>query len=353
MTRVLTTELRRADPRSDPDWQRLAEARGADLFHSPAWLRALHAGYGLEPTAWIVPDADGAPRSGLVACALDDLLGRRAISLPFSDYCDPLLGDPGDWAPLAEAWLATDAPARLRCLHAAEPVADERFEATGWAYWHAVDLLADEDAQWSALHSTARRNVARARRAGVRVEASNRREDLRAFFELHLALRKTKYRLLAQPYAFFEALWEEFLAPGHGTLLVARRGEELVAGILLLEAYGKLYYKFNASSPAHLEARPNDLLAWSALRHGAERGLAHLDFGVSDHDQPGLVRYKRKFASLEARVTTLQHGHADPADRRAREIRELLGALTSTLTAPDVPDAVAERVGARLYGYFA
>ena len=37
-------------------------------------------------------------------------------------------------------------------------------------------------------------------RDGVVVRAAECEEDLHAFFELHLKLRKYKYRMLAQPY---------------------------------------------------------------------------------------------------------------------------------------------------------
>ncbi len=353
MNRLLTRELRTCDPCHDPAWRGLAERLDGDVFHAPAWLRALRRGYGLAPVALLVPGPDGAPRSGLATCELDDALGRRSIALPFSDYADPLLGAGADWEALVDTWPGADRPGRIRCLRGGPPLADRRLEETGQAWWHAVDLDRGEEELWSALHSTARRNVARARRAGVAVAPATDRVELRAFFEMHVELRRTKYRLLAQPWAFFEALWEEFVERDAGTLLLARLDGRPVAGILLLEAFGKLYYKFNASAPGALEARPNDLLVWEALRLGRARGLRHLDFGVSDLDQPGLARYKRKFGAREARVVTLRRAGRPEPDARACELRGLLGRLTDALTAPDVPAPVCERAGALLYGYFA
>jgi hypothetical protein len=47
-------------------------------------------------------------------------------------------------------------------------------------------------------------------------------------------------------------------------------------------------YKFNAS--VDQKYRPNDLLAWDAILYGHRRALTTLDFGISENDQPGLVR---------------------------------------------------------------
>ena len=64
-----------------------------------------------------------------------------------------------------------------------------------------------------------------------------------------------------------------------------------------------------------------------------------LDLGLSDADQDGLVRYKRKWASLEGHVRTLVAGPAKTPEATA--LGPVLGGITSLLTDPDVPAHVA------------
>ena len=84
---------------------------------------------------------------------------------------------------------------------------------------------------------------------------------------------------------------------------------------------------------------------------GVERGLRLVDWGLSDRDQPGLVAFKRKWASVERSLVTLRAGEpaAGPAQRG---FGAELGELTRLLTDESVPDEITERAGAVLYRYF-
>ena len=158
---------------------------------------------------------------------------------------------------------------------------------------------------------------------------------------------------MAQPIAFFENLWEEFSPTGQFTLLMAQWEGEPIAAVLFLEWGDTLYYKFNASRTEQLAVRPNDLLLWEGIRLGKEAGLGAIDLGMSDPSQEGLVRYKRKFATDEARVSYLEHIPAGYSDERREEVLRLLTPLTKVLTEDDVPDEMVSRAGDILYRYFA
>jgi CelD/BcsL family acetyltransferase involved in cellulose biosynthesis len=185
----------------------------------------------------------------------------------------------------------------------------------------------------------------------VVVEVRDDLDAVHTFHRLHVGLRKHKYRLLAQPIGFFERIWTEFAEDGGCVTLLARAREEVVAAAMFLEWDGVLYYKFGASEAEHLGLRPNDAIYWSAIQRAARRGLRSVDWGVSDLDQPGLVAFKRKWASAERRVLTLRAGRP-PSTPAQREFAATLGELTRILTDPAVPDEVTANAGAALYHYF-
>jgi hypothetical protein len=85
---------------------------------------------------------------------------------------------------------------------------------------------------------------------------------------------------------------------------------------------------------------------------GRELGLSRLDFGLSDPDQPGLVRFKRKFASEERAISILQHMPQTDPDRRGQEAGHMLHSLTQILTSPETPDDVTSAVGDQVYRFF-
>lgn len=344
------TAVRQVDPSSDPLWKELASTAGGSLFTSPPWIGAVSDTYGFAPTARVLLDAGGRPSAGMAWTDVDDLRGRRRIALPFCDRAEPIVADLASWQEVATDALAGDLPFTVRCLDTSPVVADPRFTRTGEAAWHATPLTRPLDDLHAAFRPQVRRNLATAERAGVTVVLSDEFEAVHTFHRLHVELRKHKYRMLAQPRDFFDRIWNAF-APGDGvrTALAVVDGRP-IAGALYLVWQDTVYYKFGASRAQDLHLRPNDAIHWEAIRWAHGRGLRALDWGLSDLDQPGLCRYKRKWASVEGRIHTLNAG-GPPVGRRP-DVEQTLSTMTALFTDPSVPDSVTERAGASLYRYF-
>lgn len=336
-------------PATDPGLRRaLAGHPLESLFTAPPWIETLGLTYGFPIRA--VTCGEGRGTAALLFAEIDDLRGPRLVTLPFSDYADPLVTEPATWQGLATPLLETGLPWRLRTLRSALPAHDPRLVRTGGGLWHGLALDRPLEELWAALGGSARRNIRHAERCGVTVRRGTSLEDVRLFRALHTRLRKTKYRLLPQPAAFFDQLHARFAPDDRLVVLLAEQDGVPIAGVLLLVWRDVLYYKFNASTDTG--ARPNDLLAWEAIRLGGERGLRLLDFGISDLDQPGLVRYKRKFASEEREIAFWGPARTAPPEPRFAEATRTLHALTRLLTDPSVPDAITAAAGDQLYRFF-
>jgi len=341
------------DPCTDPLWQTLVLAFPSSLFHAPEWLRVLADTYGFDIQARVLLDEDGAPQAGLPFCRVSDLRGERILSLPFCDYLDPLVQNAEQWCALLDPLLAGGAPVMFRCLHNALPLADARLREVKRAKWHRIDLRPDLDTLWMRLDGAARRAIKKAERSGVEIAVGEDEAAMRAFFEMHLRVRKVKYQLVAQPYRFFQNIWRHFMAPRKGTLLLARQAGEVVAGIVFLYWKDTIFYKFNASTLDRLDYRPNDLLVWSGIQSAKAQGCQFFDFGLSDWDQAGLLQYKRKFASEEGTIHFLEGGSNGGAAAYVRQARALLPQLTDLFTDQAVPDSITEHAGDALYRFFA
>lgn len=341
------------DPATDPRWQELVMSEVSDVFHSPAWMRVLNRTYALEPKAVVVvDDDDGTMVGGLPFCTIDDLRGSRVASLPFSDFCDPVGAEVAAWERISQHLTSLDRPVRLRTLRSTSAIADPSFEVVGEAAWHGLELHSDLETLWGSIDSSARRAVRRAENEGLTAGPAVDLAELRAFYELHLRTRKAKYRMLAQPFSFFENIWDEFIARGEGGLILTRRGDQVVGGILFLRWKNAMYYKFNASHPDYLGMRPNDLALWRGIEWAVGLGQRFIDFGLSDLDQPGLLRYKRKYATKEGTICMLQ-SRASIGLNGSPLVGELLTSATRLLTDEGVPDLVTEQAGAEWYRYFA
>jgi CelD/BcsL family acetyltransferase involved in cellulose biosynthesis len=334
---------------AEPRWAELAGHAYASLFTSTPWITALARTYGFVCQA-VVIERGGRIEAALPFVRIADIRGERVPCLPFSDFCDPLVTEPADWQALVEPLLDLGAPVSMRCLRNPLPVGDARFTRHGQALWHGVELRRPEETIWSSLKGSARQNVRKAGRHGVTVREGRSLADVELFHAMHCHVRKSKYRLLAQPLAFFEQLHAAFAPDDQIIVLLAERDGRPIGGILLLQWQDTLYYKFNASTDAAF--CPNDLLAWESLRLGRRRGLARLDFGLSDPAQSGLVRYKRKYATEEQPIDLVRFQPAVDADARGEATARLLSRMTGLLTEPTVPDEVTRAAGDELYRYF-
>ena len=340
------------DPRTSPLWQTLVVKTESSVFHSPSWIQVLTDTYGWEASAYVIVDEAGEPCAGIPLCRIADMFGERIVALPFSDYCDPLIRDAESWRVLIEKLLPEQVPITLRCLHNDVPLSDERFSLVKQATWHRLDLRPDLEAVWKTMHDSTHRAIRKSEREGLTVRMAESEPELRVFFEMHLKIRKYKYGLLAQPYSFLQNIWRHFVEPQHGFLMLAIHEDKIVAGDFFLEWKDTLYYKFNASLHDDLSHRPNDLLIWHGIQEGKKRGLTYLDFGLSDIDQEGLIRYKRKFGAEEKTISFLNHSPNGGPTRAQKEMKELLGKLTARFTDHMVPDQITEKAGEDLYRLF-
>lgn len=308
--------------------------------------------YDFTPEARISVAEDGTPVGGLAWVTVSDIRGERISALPFCDRADPMVSSPDGWAGLADDVLATGTPLTLRCFSDNPATADPRLRTVGEAAWHGTPLDCTEEELYQRISSTSRRNLKAADRNGVKVVASTELDAVHAFHQLHVRLRKSKYRLLAQPVEFFERIWQQFTADGDDTAVITLLAEvdgQVAAGAMYLVWGNRLYYKFGASLSEYLPMRPNDALYWAACKLALSRELASVDWGISDLDQPGLVSYKRKWASEERRVVTLRGG---PEPTPKTEVGAMLGELTRLFTDESVPDDISTKAGALLYRHF-
>src|ERR1700737_2885876 len=85
------------DPLNDPRWGEFLDRHPrSSVFHTPSWLDALRRTYGFQPVVYTTSPESSDLRNGVVFCEISSwLTGRRFVSLPFSDHCEPLVDEPG------------------------------------------------------------------------------------------------------------------------------------------------------------------------------------------------------------------------------------------------------------------
>jgi len=228
------------------------------------------------------------------------LTGRRGVSLPFTDSCEPLGQSPDDIRALVAA--AIDLAHRRRWKRLELRGGSEAFPdlppATTF-HGHTLDLTPSESVLLQQTDSAVRRAIRKAEQSGVTVEFSSSPEAVETFYRL-LAYTRRRHGVPPQPFTFFRNLQQRILAPGQGTIALATLAGQPIASALYLFAGKSVIYKYGASDERHQQVRANNLVMWRAISTFAAQGFTSLDFGRTSLDNPGLRAFKLSWGTRES-----------------------------------------------------
>jgi hypothetical protein len=287
-----------------------AQAPNATVYQAPAWLD-LWKHLGADIAFVEVSDETMVP----FVCRGHGAL-RRAYSLPFDTYGGPVTTRPN--APVMfEAAIALLGSSSVRMVDFGAGVASSNGAASPLTC-HLVDLSGGYAAASARYHDANQRLLRQARERGVRVEVMNDAAGVDAFYRLHLRT-VARYGARAMPRSFFRALFATLVPAELATFYLARRGDDVVAGNLVLRWAGRASDWMWVYDDRYLSLRATNLLIDRAVHDEAARGSRELNLGASPNDRLGSVRFKQSFGArpFHYRVYT----HTMPWLGMARQVR--------------------------------
>ncbi len=348
--------LYRIDPLRDSRWAGLvARHPRASVFHSSAWLRALQKTYGYQPVAytWSSPDED--LQGAILFCEVDSwLTGRRLVSLPFSDHCEPLLSGEQELLQILTALEKQLLSSGWRYIEV-RPLNEGDLTSPGWYesanyFFHRLDLRPELDSLFRNFHqSCTQRKIRRAQREGLVYREGSNESFLDAFYRLLVITRK-RHHLPPQPRSWFRNLMDSF-----GDALQIRlafKGGRAVAGMLTIRHKKTLYYKNGGSDARFHHLGSMHLLFWNSIQDAKKRGLTQLDFGRVDTDQPGLIAFKNRWGATSSPLHYYRFApgrapiHAfDPASRLQRRAIKWCCSLSPASLLPSCGSLLYKHIG--------
>ena len=302
------------DPLRDSSWDDLvARFDDATPFHTAAWARVLSKTYGHKPV--YLRFFTGDKTVGLLPLmeVRSPITGSRGVSLPFSDFCHPLISDSSITEALNRKLIELMSERRWKHVELRGGDATLFPDANQGAsfYTHQLSLASRTSELWEGLADPVRRAIRKAVRSGVSVQTATTRSAMTEFYELHSQTRR-RHGLPPQPLRFFLNIYDEIIGPGHGFILFARTGVRPIAAGIFFGFNGVAIYKFGASDDAFQNLRPNNLVMWEAIRILARRGCRTLHFGRTELTNDGLRRFKLGWGAMEGLIQYFRLGGAAP-----------------------------------------
>ena len=303
-------------PLEDPRWADLINRHPkASVFHTTAWLGALSRTYGYKPVAFTTSPSGGPLDNGLVACDVRSwLTGHRLVSLPFSDYCEPLFDSPDELQFVIRYLQDAVSQGKWNYVELrpvgkgfGEVPGDDCLQSNGQYLLHRLDLQPQTEELFRNLDKdSVQRRIRRAERAGLTEECGRSEDLLRKFYSL-LILTRRRHHLPPQPYAWFQNLVDSF---GEALEIRTVVKEKIpVASILTLRFKDTVYYKYGCSDARYNNLGATPLLLWRAIVAAKSTKGQIFDFGRTEADNPGLISFKDKWAPRSSPLVYLRFPH--------------------------------------------
>jgi CelD/BcsL family acetyltransferase involved in cellulose biosynthesis len=343
-------------PLQDPRWAEFVDRHPrSSVFHTVAWLEALHRTYGYQPIAYTTSPPGISLEDGLVFCRVTSwITGRRLISLPFSDHCEPLVNNASDEQVFVSALEQTLHREKLRYIEirTTQPLAGAAglCSPTQSYYLHQVDLRADLAVLFNNSHkSSTQRKILRAEREGLICETGQSQALLDAFWNLLLITRR-RHQISPQPKSWFRNLVNCF---GDALQIrVAFKDKQPVASILTLRHKDTLVYKYGCSDTRFNNLGGTQLLFWRSIQEGKRDGLRVFDLGRSDCDNAGLITFKDRLGSARSTLTYVRLSASPPSNVFGRSGAGWVGRIVGSVI-PCLPDRLLCMISRVLYRHIA
>lgn len=309
-------------PLQDPRWAEFVDRHPrSSVFHTVAWLEALHRTYGYQPVVYTTSPPGSSLENGLALCRVESwITGRRLISLPFSDHCEPLLNNASDEQVFVSALEQTLHREKLRYIEirSTQPLAGAAglCRPTQRYCFHQIDLRPDLTTLFGNCHkSSTQRKIQRAEREGLICETERSEALLDTFWNLLLMTRR-RHQIPPQPKNWFRNLISCF---GDALQIrVAFRDKQPVASILTLRHKDTLVYKYGCSDTRFNNLGGTQLLFWRSIQEGKRDGLRLFDLGRSDCDNAGLITFKDRWGSARSTLTYVRLSASPPSNAFGR-----------------------------------
>lgn len=302
------------NPLEYPSWDDLLlSTDGHSFFHTSAWARVLHETYNYKPLYFSIIENEKLLFSIPVMEVPGFLGGKRGVSLPFTDYCEPIIGEDMPFKEMFGRLIEYGKEAGWKFIEIRDGggLLGESRPSQSY-YIHDLDLTRDKEAIFSSFKESTKRNIRKAVREDVRVRTSNSIKSVRDFYRLNCMTRRS-HGLPPQPYVFFKKIHEHIISKERGVVVLAELGAKTIAAAICFHFGGNALYKYGASDNRYQGLRANDAVMWESIQLYLAKGYGRFSMGRTEPGNTGLRRFKAGWGTEEKKIFYYRYSLAEDA----------------------------------------
>lgn len=281
------------DPTKTTNWDELIlDFPSYSFFHTSEWAQVLQETYNFKPH-YLKLTESGKTNAIIPMMEVDSFFtGKRAISLPFSDFCEPLISNDVKLKLIRHKIIDYSKEKAFNSLE----LRDNGFHLDNSiiipaGYQHILDLTSSDEHLYKRLSDNTRRNIKKAINNRVSFKIDNSSTALQDFYNMNCYTRR-RHGLPPQPLKFFRKLYDYIITKNKGFISISKYNGKSIAAAIFLLIGQKALYKYGASLFEYQHVRPNNLLMWESIKYLKAKEFNDLNFGRTELENIGLRRFK-------------------------------------------------------------
>jgi hypothetical protein len=288
------------------EWDEFATRYTDLIFYRSAWSEVLRKGLGGQPLYFCLREGRKIV-AGLPGVLLNFKIFRVLYaSIPYGNMIGEKERFPDLWEYLEGEFIRR----RIHQVRIADsPFWESRNPTQNFKGIETICTLIDlkgmdEESLLKSYSHYVRRDLKRAQKNGIEIYKGESKEDFDHLYRLYLMAMKRNRAPAKYSYRLVMAFREFMLAFNGGTLLIARKDESPVAGMLLMHSNSSTHAFLTGSDSRFLKFYPNKLLVHQSLVEAISCGHEIFDFMGSEKGDANLIRFKNLWGGRSVPVTT-------------------------------------------------
>lgn len=283
----------------------------SNIFYSSNWAKVLVDSYRYKPLYFALLENDYLMALIPVMEVKSFLTGKRGVSLPFSDYCEPLITKENHYHELMSYIIDYGGQSGWKYIELRGGNNLQKDADTSFYYFdHVLELRQNEEHVFTSFRNSNKRNISKAIREGVMCSINNSLGSVKEFYRLNCITRK-KHGLPPQPYYFFRNIYDNIISKNQGFIILAQFNNRVIAGAVFFHLGEKAIFKYGASEEKFHRLRANNLVMWEAIKWFSQKGFKSFSLGRTNPNHKGLLQFKNGWGAKIHKVNYYRYNIKD------------------------------------------
>ncbi|MFX0134316.1 MAG: lipid II:glycine glycyltransferase FemX [Candidatus Hodarchaeota archaeon] len=289
------------NPEEDARWDRFVENHEMGLiYHLSGWKKVIEKTFPHIRGIFFALVENNEIKAALPIYEVKSwLTGHRFVSVPFAQFCDPLVSSATDLKLILQK-LQDELRAEsleIKIMNSSIFFNQLSLELIHHSKYHYILLDKPPDLLKKQFHRTCvRQRISRALESNIEVTHCASKTELQEFFLLHSHTRK-RLGLPPQPIDFFYNLWDIFSSNNMLEIVLASKDEIVIAALLLFKFRNRVTVEISAYDEKYLNFSPTHLLFWETIKSSFEGGYQIYDFGRTSLNSDSLIKFKNHWGT--------------------------------------------------------